>query len=69
MPADESDAPAVESGHRELSGQPHSEAEGRVAEAEAAAARISTDQAPMGTLGPRFNWRSPFLIGMTAAAA
>ena len=67
MPADESDAPAVESGHRELSGQPHSEAEGRVAEAEAAAARISTDQAPMGTLGPRFNWRSPFLVGMTAA--
>lgn len=37
MPADESDAPALESGHRELSGQPHSEAEGRVAEAEAAA--------------------------------
>jgi len=47
MPADESDAPALESGHRELSGQPHSEADGRVAEAEAAAARISTDQAPM----------------------
>jgi predicted PurR-regulated permease PerM len=30
------------------------------------AARISTQDAPMGGLGPRFNWRSPFTIGMTA---
>jgi predicted PurR-regulated permease PerM len=68
MSADESavPAPAPETGHSELVGQPHSAAEGRVAEAEAVAARISTDDAPGGTLGPRFNWRSPFAIGMTA---
>ena len=57
---------APENGHNDLVGQPHSAAEGKVAEAEALAARISTDDAPRGTLGPRFNWRSPFLIGMTA---
>jgi hypothetical protein len=57
MSADESavPAPAPETGHSELVGQPHSAAEGRVAEAEAVAARISTDDAPGGTLGPRFN--------------
>jgi predicted PurR-regulated permease PerM len=68
MSADESavPAPAPETGHSELVGQPHSAAEGKVAEAEAVAARISTDDAPRGTLGPRFNWRSPFAIGMTA---
>lgn len=68
MSVDESagPAPAPETGHNDLVGQPHSAAEGKVAEAEAVAARISTEDAPRGTLGPRFNWRSPFLIGMTA---
>jgi len=37
-------------GHNELVGQPHSAAEGKVAEAEAVAARISTEDAPMGGL-------------------
>jgi hypothetical protein len=60
--------PAPPTGHHESIGQPHTPAEGEVAHAEAVAARISTDDAPMGTLGPRFNWRSPFLIGMTATA-
>ena len=70
MPAAETDdpKPAPSTGHHELIGQPHTEAEGLVAEAEAVAAKISTQDAPMGTLGPRFNWRSPFLIGMTATA-
>jgi len=69
MSADESagPAPAPETGHNDQVGQPHSAAEGKVAEAEAVAARISTQDAPRGTLGPRFNWRSPFMIGMTAA--
>lgn len=57
---------ALATGHNDLVGQPHSGAEGKVAEAEAVAARISTEDAPMGGLGPRFNWRSPFAIGMTA---
>ena len=60
--------PAPPTGHHDLIGQPHTPAEGEVAHAEAVAARISTEDAPMGTLGPRFNWRSPFLIGMTATA-
>jgi predicted PurR-regulated permease PerM len=68
MSVDDSTGPATaaEDGHNDLVGQPHSDAEGMVAEAEAVAARISTDEAPRGTLGPRFNWRSPFMIGMTA---
>ena len=56
-------------GHHDLVGQPHQEPiEGPVAEAEAIAAEISTDEHPMGALGRRFNRRSPFFIGMTAAA-
>jgi predicted PurR-regulated permease PerM len=58
-----------EAGHHDLVAQPHEQQdEGPVAEAEAVAAHISTEQAPMGTLGARFNRRSPFFIGMTAAA-
>ena len=60
--------PGVE-GHHALVGQPHEEREeGPVAEAEAEAARISDSDQPMGTVGKPFNRRSPFLIGMTAAA-
>jgi len=56
-------------GHHDLIGQPHdARAEGTVAEAEKVAADISTDDAPMGRLGPRFNWRSPFFIGLAATA-
>jgi predicted PurR-regulated permease PerM len=55
-------------GHHDLVGQPHSEHEGPVAEAEAQAARISGPDQPLGTVGEPFNRRSPFLIGMTAAA-
>jgi predicted PurR-regulated permease PerM len=56
-------------GHHALMGQPHQEREeGPVAEAEAEAARISDSDQPMGTVGKPFNRRSPFLIGMTAAA-
>lgn len=60
---------AAEHGHHYLVGQPHEQQpEGPVAEAEAVAAHISTEQAPMGKLGARFNRKSPFLIGMTATA-
>ena len=56
-------------GHHDLVGQPHEEQpEGPVAQAEVVAAHISTEQAPMGKLGARFNRKSPFFIGMTAAA-
>ena len=59
----------AEQGHNDLVGQPHEQVEeGPVAEAEAVAAAISTEERPMGTLGRRFNRKSPFFIGMTAAA-
>jgi len=49
-------------------GQPHTEHEGPVAEAEAVAAEISTAEQPLGPLGKPLNRRSPFLVGMAAAA-
>ena len=41
---------------------------GPVAEAEVVAARISTDDAPMGRLGRRFNWKAPFFVGLATTA-
>lgn len=56
-------------GHHDLVGQPHDEQrEGPVAEAEAEAAQISEPDQPFGTIGKRFDRKSPFLIGMAAAA-
>jgi predicted PurR-regulated permease PerM len=60
---------ATESGHHDFVAQPHSEAsEGPVADAEAAAARISTEQRPLGRPGKPLNRRSPFFVGMLGAA-
>nr|WP_234818077.1 AI-2E family transporter [Mycolicibacterium sphagni] len=55
-------------GHDDRVGQPHSDEEGPVAEAEMLAAEMSSEAQPLGTRGPRFNRRSPFYIGLTAAA-
>ena len=76
MPGSESNNPTPDPAagkattrHHDLIGQPHdARAEGTVAEAEKVAADISTEDAPMGRLGPRFNWRSPFFIGLAATA-
>ncbi|GAA3434049.1 AI-2E family transporter [Kutzneria kofuensis] len=66
MPASSPDSAA---GHHELVGQPHDdEREGPVADAEAEAAQISESDQPLGTIGARFDRRSPFLVGMAAAA-
>src|ERR1700742_425415 len=54
--------------HRNLFGQPHSDEDGPVADAEMAAAEMSSDEQPLGALGRRFNRRSPFYIGLTASA-
>ncbi len=54
--------------HHNLVGQPHSDEEGSVAEAEILAAEMSSDEQPLGALGRRFNRRSPFYIGLTASA-
>jgi predicted PurR-regulated permease PerM len=55
-------------GHHEMVAQPHSDEEGPVAEAEILAAEMSSDEQPLGSLGRRFNRRSPFYIGLTASA-
>ena len=55
-------------GHHDLVGQPHSDEEGSVAEAEILAAKMSSDEQPLGAPGRRFNRRSPFYIGLTASA-
>lgn len=52
---------------RDLVAQPHQQ-QGPVAEAETAAAQMSSDERPLGRLGRRFDRRSPFFVGMTAAA-
>jgi len=54
--------------HRDMVGQPHTDDEGPVAEAEMLAAEMSSDEEPLGSLGPRFNRRSPFYIGAAASA-
>jgi len=56
-------------GHHDLVAQPHREHdEGPVAEAEARAATISTEATPLGRPGRPMNHRSPFFVGMAAAA-
>lgn len=66
--APEQNNPAVE-GHHERVAQPHIAAdEGPVAEAEQMAADLSSQERPLGEPGRRFNRRSPFYIGMAAAA-
>ncbi|WP_084509207.1 AI-2E family transporter [Nocardia pseudovaccinii] len=59
----------TEQGHRDLVAQPHTPGEGGpILTAEAAAARASTAQNPLGKPGRRFDPRSPFMVGMTGAA-
>ncbi|WP_135453207.1 AI-2E family transporter [Mycobacterium sp. DL99] len=68
----ESDSPSTAVGptaHNNAVGQPHTEAEGQaIVAAEQDAARISSPAHPLGEAGPRFNRKSPFMIGMVAAA-
>lgn len=55
--------------HDDRVAQPHIESdEGPVAEAEHLAADLSSDERPLGVPGRQFNRRSPFYIGMAAAA-
>jgi predicted PurR-regulated permease PerM len=66
--APEQDSPSVE-GHHERVAQPHTATgEGPVAEAEQIAADLSSQERPLGEPGRRFDRRSPFFIGMAAAA-
>ena len=55
-------------GHHDMVAQPHSEEEGPVADAEKLAAQMSSEEQPLGSLGRRFDRRSPFFLGMAASA-
>lgn len=62
------DSKAAEA-HHDLVAQPHEEeAEGPIADAEAAAAEMSSDERPLGRPGRPLNRRSPFFVGMIGAA-
>ena len=54
--------------HHDLVAQPHQQEEGPVAEAETAAAEMSSDAQPLGRLGGALTEDSPFFVGMAAAA-
>ena len=60
---------AAAQGHDESVAQPHDTGteSGPIAEAEATAEAISSQEQPRGRLGPRFNWHSPFLVGLAAS--
>jgi predicted PurR-regulated permease PerM len=62
-------ADSAEEGHNSRIAQPHDDdEEGPVAEAEAEAAAISTEAAPLGRPGRPLDRRSPFFVGMAATA-
>jgi predicted PurR-regulated permease PerM len=58
----------AEGGHDYLVGQPHSYLEGPVAEAEAVAEKIRSDEEPLGRPGKPLNRRSPFFTGTAGVA-
>jgi predicted PurR-regulated permease PerM len=68
--ADTEDARAAGDGvaHHGRVGQPHTDQEGPVAAAEQRAAQLRSEELPLGPPGPRFNWRSPFFVGLAATA-
>jgi predicted PurR-regulated permease PerM len=58
----------AEQGHHRLVGQPHDDSEGPVADAEAEAAKLRSEEQPLGRPGPPVDRRSPFFVGMVGAA-
>ena len=70
MTSDEPHDPAAaEAGHHDLVAQPHdAAAEGPLGDAEAVAAELSTAEQPLGRPGRSFDRRSPFFVGLLAAA-
>lgn len=68
MPSATDSGDTAGAGHDGHNGQTHTAPAGPIAEAEAAAADLSTTEHPMGGLGKPFDRRSPFMVGMAAAA-
>ena len=67
-PGDGTGNSMVSTGHHALIAQPHTAAEGPIAEAEAAAAQIRSPDYPLGPPGPPLDSSSAFFTGMRAAA-
>ena len=59
---------AADDGHNDLVAQPHTQDEGPVAEAEIAAAEMTSPEQPLGEPGKKFDRRSPFFIGLAGSA-
>ena len=57
---------ASTTGHNRLIGQPHTDDEGPIAEAERAAAQLISREHPVGRPGMPFNRRSPFFVAVLA---
>jgi predicted PurR-regulated permease PerM len=55
-------------GHHPRVGQPHTDDEGPIAEAEDRAAQMRSDEHPLGARGRRFGRSSAFYLGLTASA-
>jgi hypothetical protein len=68
MPSATDSGDTAGAGHDDHSGQTDTDPAGPIAKAEAAAADLSTTEHPMGGLGKPFDRRSPFMVGMAAAA-
>jgi len=62
------DHSVADQGHHRRLARPHREAEGPVAAAEEAAARMRSGGRPFGPRGQRFDWSSPFFLGLAASA-
>jgi predicted PurR-regulated permease PerM len=63
----ESERKAAEA-HHNLVAQPHEDDEGPIADAEAAAQELKSEEQPLGPPGRPLNRRSPFMVGMIGAA-
>jgi predicted PurR-regulated permease PerM len=59
---------ATDCGHRFAVDRPETEDGDPFAVAESVAAQIRSREPPLGSPGAPFNWRSPFLVGLTASA-
>jgi predicted PurR-regulated permease PerM len=53
---------------RSFTRRSHDTEDGPIADAEDVAAQLSTPEQPVGPPGRRFDWHSPFLVGLTASA-
>jgi predicted PurR-regulated permease PerM len=64
----QTDRRRADQGHHRRVGQPHTEDEGPIADAEHVAAQMRSEDRPFGAAGRPFDRSSPFIVGLTASA-